>query len=96
MGTPRIEGVFPHILFQRLNLAKPEAIMWFWAFFIPTQKKEVQKMMHISAKPTWQWASKNTPAHSPGTRTSNVGVAVFKQAILPRSLDLAFSLKYRR
>lgn len=53
-------------------------------------------MMNITAKPTWQWASKSTPTRSPATRTSNVGAAVLKQAILPRSLDLAFSLKYRR
>lgn len=53
-------------------------------------------MMNITAKPTWQWSSKNTPTRSPAARTGNLGAAVIKQALLPRSLDLAFSLKYRR
>ena len=52
--------------------------------------------MKITAKPTWEWSSKNTPARSLGARTGNVGATVLKQALLPRSLDLAFSLKYRR
>ena len=53
-------------------------------------------MMNITAKPTWQWPSKNAPARLLGARTGNAGAAVLKQAFLPRSLDLAFSLKYRR
>lgn len=53
-------------------------------------------MMNITAKPTWQWTSKNTPTRSSPVRTGNIGATVIKQALLPRSLDLAFSLKYRR
>lgn len=53
-------------------------------------------MIDITAKPTFQWSSKSTPARSFSVRTSNAGATVLKQALLPRSLDLAFSLKYRR
>jgi len=53
-------------------------------------------MMNITAKPTWQWSSKNVPTRSLNTRTSTAGPTVIKQLLLPRSLDLAFSLKYRR
>ena len=53
-------------------------------------------MIDLTAKPTRQWSSKNAPARSLSARTSNAGATVLKQALLPRSLDLAFSLKYRR
>jgi len=53
-------------------------------------------MIDITAKPTWTWSSQKSPARSLSTRTSNAGATVIKQALLPRSLDLAFSLKYRR
>lgn len=53
-------------------------------------------MMNITAKPTWQWASKNSPTRSHGARTGTAAASVVKQALMPRSLDLAFSLKYRR
>lgn len=53
-------------------------------------------MIDITARPTWQWSSKNANPRSASTRTSNAGVIVIKQTLLPRSLDLAFSLKYRR
>lgn len=53
-------------------------------------------MIDITAKPTWQWSSKNANARSASTRTNNAGAIVIKQTLLPRSLDLAFSLKYRR
>lgn len=53
-------------------------------------------MMNITAKPTWQWSDKNTPARALSARTGNAGASALKQALMPRSLDLAFSLKYRR
>lgn len=52
-------------------------------------------MMNITAKPTWQWSDKNT-SRSLSARTSNAGTSALKQALMPRSLDLNFSLKYRR
>jgi hypothetical protein len=52
-------------------------------------------MIDITAKPTWQWSSKNANTPSANTRT-NAGAMVIRQTLLPRSLDLAFSLKYRR
>ena len=53
-------------------------------------------MIDIIARPTWQWSSKNANLRSASTRTNNAGAIVIKQTLLPRSLDLAFSLKYRR
>jgi len=53
-------------------------------------------MMNITAKPTWQWASKCSPSLSPRSSASNSAGAVIKQALMPRSLDLVISLKYRR
>ena len=53
-------------------------------------------MMNITTKPTWQWSSKNTSARSLSTRTGNAGISALKQALMPRSLDVDFSLKYRR
>jgi hypothetical protein len=53
-------------------------------------------MIDITAKPTWQWSANNTSARSLSARTSNVGTSALKQALMPRSLDLNFSLKYRR
>ena len=52
-------------------------------------------MIDITATPTWQWSSKNA-TRSASTRTNNAGAIVIKQTLLPRTLDLAFSLKYRR
>jgi hypothetical protein len=53
-------------------------------------------MMKITAKPTWHWSGKNTTARSLGGQSGNVGSSALKQALMPRSLDLTFSLKYRR
>jgi hypothetical protein len=53
-------------------------------------------MINLTAKPAWQWSSKNTSARSISTQTSNTGTSALKQALMPRSLDLDFSLKYRR
>ncbi|MDN4059826.1 hypothetical protein QPK31_16495 [Massilia sp. YIM B02769] len=53
-------------------------------------------MIDITANPTWQWSSKNANTGSITTQTHNASAIVIKQALLPRSLDLAFSLKYRR
>lgn len=53
-------------------------------------------MIDITARPTWQWSSKNATTRSASTRTNNADAIVIKQTLLPRSLDLAFSLKYRR
>jgi hypothetical protein len=53
-------------------------------------------MMKITAKPTWQWLGKNTSARSLSARAGPTGASAIKQAFMPRSLDLDFSLKYRR
>jgi len=53
-------------------------------------------MMNLTAKPTWQWSSKNAPGRSLSSRTANAGTSALKQALMPRSLDVDFSLKYRR
>lgn len=53
-------------------------------------------MKDITAKPTWQWSSKNANTPSASTRNNHGGPIVIRQTLLPRSLDLAFSLKYRR
>jgi len=53
-------------------------------------------MMNLTAKPTWQWSSKNTPARPLSSRNGNAGTSALKQALMPRSLDVDFSLKYRR
>lgn len=53
-------------------------------------------MVNITAKPTFQWSGKNIPVLPLGARTGNAGATVLKQTLMPRSLDLAFSLKYRR
>jgi hypothetical protein len=53
-------------------------------------------MINVTAKPAWQWSSKNTSARSASTRTNNTGTSALTQVLMPRSLDLDFSLKYRR
>jgi len=53
-------------------------------------------MMNITARPTWEWSSKNANTGSTTTQTRNASAILIKQTLLPRSLDLAFSLKYRR
>lgn len=53
-------------------------------------------MINITAKPTWQWASKNSPTCLHGAWTGTAAAPVVKQALMSRSLDLAFSLNYRR
>jgi len=53
-------------------------------------------MINLTAKPTWQWSSKNTSVRPVSARTSNMATSALKQALMPRSLDLDFSLKYRR
>lgn len=53
-------------------------------------------MMNITAKPTWQWSSKNNTARTISSRTDGDARSALKQALLPRSLDVDFSLKYRR
>lgn len=54
-------------------------------------------MLKISANPSWEWQSrkpKGKVTHaSTDHRTAPFSI---RQTILPRSLDLAFSLKYRR
>lgn len=53
-------------------------------------------MIDITARPTWQWSSKNANPRSASTRTNNAGAIAIKQISIPRSLNLAFSLKYQR
>jgi hypothetical protein len=78
-----------------LNPAKARSPSPAFGLFHSDVEKETAPMMNITAKPTWQWSSKNTPTRSISTRASNAG-PVFKQLLLPHSLDVAFSLKYRR
>ena len=53
-------------------------------------------MMKVTAKPTWQWSSKtvSSPYRLPASivRVSSP----LRQALLPRNLEVAFSLSYRR
>lgn len=53
-------------------------------------------MVNITAKPMWQWSSKKNPARPLKASIGNTGVDALKYALLPRSLDVDFSLKYRR
>jgi hypothetical protein len=53
-------------------------------------------MINLTAKPVWQWSAQNTSPRSLNARTSSLGTSTFKQTLLPRSLDVNFSLKYRR
>ena len=48
-------------------------------------------MMKVSAKPAWQWSSNAAPAPS----RLPTGFAR-TPSLLPRSLDVSFSLRYRR
>jgi hypothetical protein len=78
-----------------LNAAKARGPLKSFGLFHSEVEKETTPMMNITAKPTWQWSSKNPLTRSVSTRASNTG-PVFKQLLLPRSLDVEFSLKYRR
>lgn len=49
-----------------------------------------------NTKPTWQFSGRSIPAFSSANRSSSAGTSVLKQALLPRSLDVSFALKYRR
>jgi hypothetical protein len=53
-------------------------------------------MTDITERPNLQWSSKNSDTRAAGTRCSSADAIAIKQTLLPRSLDLAFSLKYRR
>lgn len=54
-------------------------------------------MLKISANPSWEWQSRK-PQGTVTRASMEHRPAQFsiRQTILPRSLDLAFSLKYRR
>lgn len=53
-------------------------------------------MINLTAKPVWQWSGKNALPRSPSARSGKTGAAALKHALMPHSLDLEFSLKYRR
>ena len=55
-------------------------------------------MMKVTASPTWQWSSRPSSSRTDSRPpvTVNAGPIGLKQTFLPRSLDVAFSLKYRR
>jgi len=53
-------------------------------------------MINSTAKRTGQWLVQNTSTRSSSAKTSSAGISPIKQALMPRSLDLNFSLKYRR
>jgi hypothetical protein len=65
-------------------------------FFRSDLEKEIYPMINITAKPVWQWSTKKLPARSFQASAANTGTSALKQALMPRSLDVAFSLKYRR
>jgi hypothetical protein len=65
-------------------------------FFHPDSEKEIYPMVNITAKPIWQWSSTKIPARTLNPSIGNTGAASLKHALLPRSLDVDFSLKYRR
>lgn len=52
-------------------------------------------MIDLTAKPIWQWSAQSTLPRSLSARTSSSSTSPIKQALMPRSLDLNFSLKYR-
>lgn len=51
-------------------------------------------MMKITASPSWQWQSTKPNCASSGGRS--ISLPDLKRAVLPRSLDVSFSLSYRR
>lgn len=53
-------------------------------------------MTNTTAKPTLPLPAKNAPASALTARSSTTNTNVLKQALMPRSLDVDFSLKYRR
>lgn len=55
-------------------------------------------MIKISANPTWEWQSSKPNGVSTSTAPviTRAAPITIRQTILPRSLDLDFSLKYRR
>jgi hypothetical protein len=84
------------MIFMVCHQPKPEYPSKF-RLITSSAKKGNSTMINITAKPTWQWSGKNTPTRSLGARPgTNTGASALKQALLPRSLDVDFSLKYRR
>lgn len=55
-------------------------------------------MIKISANPTWEWQSSKPNGVSTSTAPviTRSAPATIRETILPRSLDLDISLKYRR
>ena len=53
-------------------------------------------MMKVTAKPSWQWSSNSASAPSRTTSGFARSPSPLGQALLPRSLDVSFSLRYRR
>lgn len=53
-------------------------------------------MTNIAAKPTLPLPAKNTPASTLTSLSNTSSTNILKQALLPRRLDVDFSLKYRR
>lgn len=53
-------------------------------------------MINAKIKPDWQRANPEMVIRSYNARASNAGTTALKKALMPRSLDLNFSLKYRR
>lgn len=54
-------------------------------------------MLKISANPSWEWQPKKSKGQVARASTAPRAVPItIRQTILPRSLDLAISLKYRR
>ncbi len=55
-------------------------------------------MMKITASPTFQWSSSKPQRGVPSLRPTQPQTALpdIKQVLLPSSLDVSFSLSYRR
>lgn len=53
-------------------------------------------MTNTIKKPTSQWSGNSIYARSLSARAGKTISSPLKQALMPRSLDLDFSLKYRR
>jgi hypothetical protein len=75
---------------QPLKLKVPYRTLSFF-HSCPTNYMKPQPMMKVTAKPSWQWSSNAAAAPS----RMPTGFAR-TPSLLPRSLDVSFSLHYRR
>jgi len=75
----------------------PKFLTGLWAFSIPVQQTiRNPPMMKVTAKPAWQWSSNATPSTLRMPSSFARAPSPLRNALLPRSLDMSFSLRYRR